>query len=116
MLIKIKPRGAPRITYQGRFSAKAKDYYDWKDELLLKYKKKTFPKSVQLVFYITPPESWSKKKKAAAYGQPHDQKPDIDNLVKAVLDTLCEGEDKAIFRVYAEKYWSEEAGIEIEEI
>lgn len=47
-------------------------------------------------------------------GKPHQQKPDIDNLVKSVLDALLI-EDKNVYRVLAEKYWAEEGGIEIEE-
>lgn len=62
------------------------------------------------------PKSWSQKKRAAFadYGI-HQQRPDIDNLSKAVMDALCE-DDSYIFSLYATKFWAEEAGIEIEEI
>jgi hypothetical protein len=37
-------------------------------------------------FYITMPESWSKKKKAMMETQPHQHKPVIDNLINFLLD------------------------------
>lgn len=113
-VISIVPIGAPRINYKGRFNAKAKAYYAWKDELRLGYGRRKFPNSVQLIFYMPMPKSWSLKKREAMAGRPHDQKPDIDNMIKSVLDTLMEGEDKTVFRVYAEKYWSVKPYIEIE--
>jgi Holliday junction resolvase RusA-like endonuclease len=36
------------------------------------------------------PLSWSKKKKALYAGQYHAQKPDADNVGKAVLDALTD--------------------------
>ncbi|CXT32732.1 Phage protein [Staphylococcus aureus] len=41
---------------------------------------------IELEFYFTPPKSWSKKKKTQAIGQLKVTKPDIDNLMKTVLD------------------------------
>ena len=42
--------------------------------------------TVEAVF--APAESWSKKKRAGALGQPHTQKPDLDNVAKAAKDGL----------------------------
>lgn len=42
--------------------------------------------TVQAVF--KPPASWSAKKRAAAIGRYHTQKPDLDNIYKAVSDGL----------------------------
>ena len=39
---------------------------------------------IELEFYFTPPKSWSKK--TQAIGQLKVTKPDIDNLMKTVLD------------------------------
>lgn len=41
---------------------------------------------IELEFHFTPPKSWSKKKKTQAIGQLKVTKPDIDNLMKTVLD------------------------------
>lgn len=46
------------------------------------------PVTVQLVFHMPIPSSWSKKRQKEAVGQPHTSRPDLDNLVKTVLDAL----------------------------
>lgn len=45
-------------------------------------------------------------------GKPHQQKPDIDNLIKSVLDSLCEN-DAYIWQVSASKVWGDVGAIEI---
>jgi Holliday junction resolvase RusA-like endonuclease len=54
------------------------------------------------------PESWSRKKRALYDGQPHQQKPDLDNLVKAVLDAIY-GDDSGIWDTHSQKRWTSEA-------
>ena len=46
------------------------------------------PVEIEAVFYMPIPESWSKKKKKEAVGEPHCCKPDGDNLLKKVLDLM----------------------------
>jgi len=58
------------------------------------------------------PKSWSKKKKAEMLGQPHQQKPDIDNLLKALMDAVLP-EDSHIYDIRATKYWGNVGGIDI---
>ena len=60
------------------------------------------------------PQSWSNKKRDEMRHKPHQQKPDIDNLIKAVLDALLE-DDCAVWMVEACKVWSDKGGIEINE-
>lgn len=79
-------------------------YYDFCDELRLRYKG-DLPASLGLEFYIVMPKSWSKKKQAAMDHQPHQQKPDIDNLCKAVMDALAP-DDSYIHLLHAAKYWT----------
>jgi Holliday junction resolvase RusA-like endonuclease len=108
--------GAPRQTQRDRWKKRPviERYHAFRDELRLQWTKE-LPHSLRLVFFLPMPPSWSKKKQAGTLHTPHDQKPDIDNLVKAVLDTLSK-EDKQVWRVYAEKYWDVEGAIEIKEI
>lgn len=72
------------------------------------------PGKLSVKFYITMPKSWSNKKRVLKSGKPHEQRPDIDNLLKAFLDALCE-EDSYVYAVRAEKWWSEQGRIEVEE-
>jgi Holliday junction resolvase RusA-like endonuclease len=57
------------------------------------------------------PKSWSKKKKAVMWGKPHTSKPDIDNLVKAILDALngvAFNDDSQIWEIQSSKIWTDE--------
>lgn len=66
-----------------------------------------------LWYHIPMPKTWSKKKKAAMRGQPHQQTPDVDNITKGVFDALL-GQDSGIWDVRSGKFWAEEGRIEIE--
>ena len=48
-------------------------------------------------------------------GKPHQQKPDTDNLVKAVLDAV-HTDDSGIYHFEAMKFWGEAGEIHIETI
>lgn len=65
-----------------------------------------------LVFVLPMPKSWSKKKRAAMNGKPHQQKPDVDNLLKAVLDAV-HSDDAHIWSISAAKLWGEVGSITI---
>jgi len=60
---------------------------------------------VKMEFFLPIPKSWSKKKKQEYHNQPHQQKPDIDNLIKAVMDAL-NVDDAHIYHIEASKYWT----------
>ncbi len=67
-----------------------------------------------ITFYIPMPKSWSKKKKASHANQPHKQKPDSDNLIKALFDAAHK-EDSFIYDFRATKLWAVEGAIEVVE-
>lgn len=94
------------------------NYFAFCDELRAAWKTQDdfseVPAKLTLVFYIPMPGSWSKKKTLLTDGQPHQQRPDIDNLVKSFLDALCE-DDSYVYAIKAEKYWSSTPGIGVEE-
>ena len=66
---------------------------------------------IYCVFHIPMPKSWSNAKKAQMVFSDHQQRPDIDNLLKGLMDALLE-EDSHIHTVYARKIWSNEGCIE----
>ena len=72
---------------------------------------------VKLDFFVQIPKSWSKKKKLEKDGQLCDNNADIDNYIKATLDSL-EGKyydnDKQIVMIRARKYWSTNGRIEFD--
>lgn len=63
-----------------------------------------------LLFLMPMPKSWSKKRKAEMNGELHTQKPDVDNMTKAVLDSLYD-DDSAIHTICARKIWAYEGAI-----
>jgi len=72
--------------------------------------------SITIVFDMPMPKSWTKKKKFELIGMPHTQKPDIDNLTKAVLDGLNGvwfKDDSQVSGLYAAKYWKEKGKITV---
>jgi Holliday junction resolvase RusA-like endonuclease len=66
---------------------------------------------LDITFVVSMSESWSKKKKALHDGQPHQQKPDIDNLLKFLLDTLLPNGDEFVHEVKLRKVWGYEGKI-----
>lgn len=68
--------------------------------------------SLEVVFYLPMPKSWSKRKRAEYDNRPHQQKPDIDNLCKALMDALFD-DDCHIYNLNARKFWSTHGEIKI---
>ena len=66
-----------------------------------------------IIFNMPMPKSWSKSKKTKMNGACHQQKPDIDNLLKALLDATKK-EDCTVWNVSTYKLWAHEGSIEIE--
>lgn len=114
MFITIKPMGKPRMTQRDKWSERpiVIRYHTFCDEIRRQYKS-TLPTRIELTFYIPMPKSWSKKRRLAQMATPHQMKPDIDNLIKAVMDALSL-EDSYIWEVHAAKFWTTEEGQGIE--
>jgi Holliday junction resolvase RusA-like endonuclease len=76
--------------------------------------------SVVLTFYMPCQAHMSKKNKQTLQYKPHTVKPDIDNLVKLVLDAMTKAgfwkDDSQVVILKAEKRWAgnEECGISVE--
>ena len=67
-----------------------------------------------VTFKMPMAKSWSAKKKAEMLGKPHQQKPDVDNLAKALMDAVLD-EDEGVWDIRITKVWSDVASIEISE-
>ena len=63
----------------------------------------------EIVFHVPMPKSWSKKKKADMDKRPHQQRPDLDNYLKAWKDSVYE-EDAVVWKVKASKLWTDGTG------
>jgi len=71
--------------------------------------------TLNVVFYLPMPKSWSEKKKRAHQFAPHKSKPDLDNLVKAVMDALKK-QDSDVYQLTAEKRYDYNGYIVIKNI
>ncbi len=56
------------------------------------------------------PKSWSQKKRTQLNGQAHQQKPDKDNLEKALLDAIFD-DDSRVWDGRVTKLWGEKGQI-----
>lgn len=71
------------------------------------------PGHLDVKFFLPIPPSWTAKKREAHRGQPHQVKPDKDNLEKAVADALFR-HDEHIWKGQQEKRWEDENGPRVE--
>ena len=90
--LNIVPVAKPRMTQSDKWKKRpATDkYWKFKDDLkMLCFLCRWKPKDdLDVKFVIPMPISWSKKKRLKMNGQPHKQRPDLDNLIKAFKDAL----------------------------
>lgn len=61
---------------------------------------------VAIEFVLPMPPSWSAKKRARLLGAEHTAKPDLDNLLKALLDAVHR-DDSAVHTIACRKVWGE---------
>lgn len=83
-------------------------YRKFKQDLAILWKGPRSGKELTLRFYFPVPESANKKERADRLKKMmHRFKPDIDNLVKAVMDAIIDADAK-IWSIKAEKVWTED--------
>ena len=115
----ITPVPKPRMTRADRWKQRecVIRYWEFKDNILSEFHDNnyTFPVPAHVIFLMPTPRSWSQKKQQKMLGQPHLQRPDKDNLEKAILDALFE-EDSHVWDGRVSKFWSETGKILIKEI
>jgi Holliday junction resolvase RusA-like endonuclease len=115
-----KPKGRPRFARVVKFT---KVYTPLETEIIESdikccyYNKYGFNKelltgdvNVFVIFYMPIPKSLSQKKKDTLKGLPHTKKPDLDNLMKAVLDAIngvIYQDDSQVYRFSCVKLYSD---------
>jgi Holliday junction resolvase RusA-like endonuclease len=97
---KLRPAGLSRLL-------RLEKYNDYKESVAALCRQQRFSipeQNVHMIFYIPVPKTWKEYKKKEMHMKLHQQKPDIDNLVKAVFDSVF-SEDKYIADFRATKRW-----------
>jgi len=114
----LDPVAKPRMTKRDAWAKRpcVQRYWAFKDEIVRQAEEQgfTFPEShATIAFTIPMPKSWSKKKREQMNGQPHQQKPDLDNYVKAVFDSLLDEDCRVWHMSGVSKAWGEQGRISI---
>ena len=108
-VFELPPMGKPRMTRADSWKKRpvVLRYWEYKRVLMLQAREHGYSPghTLNIEFFMPIPKSWSKKKAASMAFTPHQQKPDIDNLIKAFMDALLE-EDCYVYRIKATKTWS----------
>jgi len=122
-VIRIDPESKPRMTRSDKWY-KPKDYEGGFRPCVLKYRAYKdrlnelaveLSESGQRVIFILPlRKSYSKKKRNALRGQPHQIVPDTDNMLKALWDSLLK-QDCRLWHTEVLKIWGDEGMIIIED-
>lgn len=112
-IIPGSPIGKPRMTQRDKWKKRPNvmRYRAWADgaRAAAPANLPRNPRNVSWVAYLPMPKSWSKKKRAEMRGEPHRQKPDRDNIDKALLDALFKNDAGVCFGVL-EKRWDDGTG------
>jgi Holliday junction resolvase RusA-like endonuclease len=97
---KLRPAGLKRLMRLERYN-----HYKIDLNALAKAKKFELPEQgAHVTFFIPVPKSWAKYKKADMHMRLHQTTPDVDNLTKAMFDSLM-AEDKHIADIHITKRW-----------
>ena len=114
-MIPVAPVAKPRMTRSDKWKQRpaVMKYRQFKDDLAMEIKG-TLDPTFDVIFHVPMPKSWPEKKKRVMFRMPHQQRPDVDNYVKALMDALC-AEDSHVYDVRMQKYWAYEGSIELTE-
>lgn len=105
MIVQIDPIACPRprVTRQGR-TYYPKKYKDWVKVMTKRLSDLSIPEGglhVDLVFVVKRPKSLKKGDRIL-----HTKRPDLDNMIKAVLDALPIKDDAVFCSISAKKYYA----------
>ena len=112
----IVPVPKPRMTQSDKWKKRPATarYWAFKDEC--RALGVSVPESGSHIVFVLPmPASWSKKKRSEMNGKPHQQRPDKDNLEKALLDAVLD-EDCRVWDSRVTKFWGEKGMIMIDQL
>lgn len=120
-----RPKGKARPRFAGGHTYTPRETVEYERAIATSYlehggKRHDGECAVKVTAYFTIPKSWTKAKKleVVSRGLSPQTKPDIDNIVKVVMDGLngvAYNDDKQVIRVVAEKRYSQTTeGLDIE--
>ena len=108
----ITPVPAPRQVRSDAWapSPSVQRYRTFRDEVRWSGFKIPDPERTHLIFLLPLPPSWPARQRAEYLGMPHRNKPDTDNLIKALLDAVFL-QDAGVWDIRGTKLWWSHGGI-----
>jgi Holliday junction resolvase RusA-like endonuclease len=117
MIWEVAPFPKPRMTQRDKWKRRPVviKYILFKEALKYYAEENCYkvPDELSLTFILAMPKTWSKKKRDAMRGKPHQQRPDLDNLIKAFKDALCEDDSHVHTYGTMKKIWGDVGQIEV---
>jgi len=114
-VIKINPVPKPRMVRSDAWKNRTcvTKYWSFKHDLVHKAELMGLQIGdvLSVRFVIPMPKSWSKKKKHRMLHKPHQQRPDLDNLIKAIQDCLLQEDSNVWYYRDVCKIWGTEGEI-----
>lgn len=118
------PKGRPKFTVRGGFAkaytpAKTRDYENMVKSIAQKSISRPLegPLCVSIVATFNPAPSLSNKARQSLLNQPHTKRPDLDNIVKILTDSLnglAYTDDSQIAELHARKVYGVDVGVSVE--
>ena len=111
MKYNITPVAKPRMTQSDKWKVRpaTQRYWAYKDEI--RRQKVYVPVTgAKVLFFLPMPKSWPKYHRLKMCGLPHQQKPDIDNLIKGLLDAIYQ-DDCVVWHIEASKFWHDKGAM-----
>lgn len=109
VIIPGDPIGAPRMTQRDKWLRRpvVVRYNEWREAArlaMIAAGVKGPPEEIEVNAWLSMPKTWSAKEREEQAGKLATQrKPDVDNILKAVLD--CFADDKGVARALVIKRW-----------
>lgn len=112
-----KPVAKPRMVRSDRYKKRpvVLNYWAFKDRIIHQAKQQGFKLSnaYKVTFVMPFPEKLAEQKKVEYEGKPHQIRPDLDNMLKALNDCLM-AEDSEVHYVSCRKIWGRVGKIIVE--
>lgn len=113
----VVPVPAPRMTRRDKFMRPPRPavarYFAFAEKVRA-YQLTVPAAGAHVIFTMPMPSSWPQKKREKWNGEAHQQKPDFDNLLKALIDAIhYKKDDSHIWDVRVTKIWGESGSVQI---
>ena len=115
-IFEIDPVAKPRMTQKDKWAGRpcVLKYWAFKEEMLIKASQAGFDLPDQFLVTFNMPffESYTLEQKERLRGRPHRMKPDLDNMMKSVLD-IFNVRDQSVWSYWPRKFWADKGSIVI---